>query len=71
MTADQKHDTAVQIAQATPSLTAIWAYLVGITPERWLTYWGIFFLALQAGYLLWRWRRDYKRERRGQAPQEP
>lgn len=70
LTPEQKHDALVQTAQAVPSIAAIWAYVAGITPERWLTYWGIAFLALQAGYLLWKWRRDVRRERNGQAPRE-
>ena len=68
MSAESKHDTLLQCVQALPSVAAIWAYFVGITPERWLTYWGILFLALQAGYLLWRWRRDARRESRGDPP---
>lgn len=31
---------------------------------------GSVFLVLQIGYLVWKWRRDFKRERRGLAPRE-
>lgn len=64
-----RHDTAVQIATAAPSVLAVvWIKILGLSINDWLGLFGIFFLVLQAGYLLWKWRRDIKRERRGQPP---
>ena len=69
MSPESRHDALGQAAQAAPSVLVIFLdKILNVTPERWLTYMGIAFLALQAGYLLWRWRRDHRRERQGHAP---
>lgn len=65
MTPEQRHDTLVQAAAATPSILAIVATkLLELPVEKWLGLCGIGFIGLQAAYLLWRWRRDIRRERR-------
>ena len=55
-----KPDTIRSIAEATPATAAIMA--AGSNLDWWLKAFGIVFLILQALYLLWRWRRDVKRE---------
>lgn len=64
MTPEQRHDAIVQTAAATPSILAIVATkLLSLPIEKWLGLAGIGFIVLQAAYLLWRWRRDIRRER--------
>lgn len=64
-----RHETALQIATAAPSVLAVVGVkILGLSISDWLGLFGIFFLVLQACYLLWKWRRDIKRERRGQPP---
>lgn len=51
-------------AEATPAAAAATATLVlGMRPDEWLSFAGIVFIALQAVYLLWKWRRDARKDR--------
>lgn len=72
MTPEAKHDAAVQGAASLPSLGAIFAWLAGVPVEKWAALAGLVFIVLQAVYLLWKWRRDMRREderlRKGEAP---
>lgn len=68
MTSDHK-ETATQIAQAIPSILAvIHSKVLGLSIDNWLGLCGIAFLVIQAAYLLWKWRRDWTRERSGLPP---
>lgn len=68
MTPEQRNDALVQGLSAAPSLAAVLATKVlDLTIDNWLALAGIGFIALQALYLLWRWRRDWKRERQRRA----
>lgn len=72
MPPDSKHDLAVQAAQAAPSVAAIIATKVlNLDVQSWLGLFGIGFIALQAAYLVWKWRRDVKREREREAAGTP
>lgn len=65
MSPETKHEIGVQAALGTPSAIAVlWTKFLGLTIDNWLGISGIIFIALQAGYLLWRWWRDLKRARR-------
>ncbi len=73
MTPENKHDDALtQGAASLPSLGAIGAYLLGVPVEKWAATAGLVFIVLQAVYMLWKWRRDIRREderlRRGEPP---
>ena len=62
-------NTARHVIEATPAAIAVTAGPVfGFAWPDIAAMLGCFFLLLQMGYLLWRWRRDIKREGRGQAP---
>lgn len=64
MTPEQRHDIVVNGLQATPSLVAIlYTKALDLSIDNWLGITGILFIGLQALYLLWKWRRDWKRER--------
>lgn len=72
MTPEQRHDALVQGLNATPSLTALLATKVlDLTIDHWLGLAGIAFIGLQALYLLWRWHRDWRRERQRRAAGMP
>lgn len=72
MTPENKHDALTQGAASLPSLGAIGAYLLGVPVEKWAATAGLVFIVLQAVYMLWKWRRDIRREderlRRGEPP---
>lgn len=72
MTPQAKHDAAVHGAASLPSLGAIGTWLFGVPLEKWAAVAGILFIGLQCVVLLWRWRRDIRREderlRRGDPP---
>lgn len=72
MTPENKHDALTQGAASLPSLGAIGAYLLGVPVEKWAATAGLVFIMLQAVYMLWKWRRDIRREserlRRGEPP---
>jgi membrane protein implicated in regulation of membrane protease activity len=56
---------AKDVAEAAPAAGALVITLGGLPVDDWLKVLGLVFLVLQVLYLLWRWRRDVKRERRG------
>lgn len=67
----QKSDLIKHAAEATPAAVAITAGPVfGITFSHVASILGCIFLLLQMAYLIWRWRRDIRRERRNQAPRD-
>lgn len=72
MTPENKDDALTQGAASLPSLGAIGAYLLGVPVEKWAATAGLVFIVLQAVYMLWKWRRDIRREderlRRGEPP---
>ena len=63
MTDEAKQGATAQAWQALPSITAIAAWLSGLTVEKWLGMAGIAFLLLQMAGYVWRWRRDIRKER--------
>lgn len=56
-----------QTIQALPSLGAILLWLAGKDVQWWAAVSGLLFIALQVGYLIWKWRRDIRRDRRDEA----
>lgn len=60
----QKHEVAVQVATATPSLLALFITKVMELPlEKWVALVSLCFLLLQAAFLIWNWRRKIKKAR--------
>ena len=58
-----KHEIASQVAMAAPAVTAATTTLVlGLTLNEVLAVASIAFIALQAAYLIWKWRREAKRK---------
>lgn len=59
-------DIAAEAGKATPPAAVAAVEAVardGIGPVGWAT---LAYIALQAAYLLWKWHRDIKREKRGE-----
>lgn len=56
------------IAEATPATGAVVIGTLSLPVDTWLKIGGLIFLALQVLYLLWRWRRDYVRDRDDKPP---
>ncbi|MDH5855682.1 hypothetical protein [Lampropedia aestuarii] len=71
LTAEQKQDLASAAWQASPAaaasgVTKAW----GLPLSEWLVVASIAFIALQAFYLIWKWRRDYVRTQERRADRE-
>lgn len=67
LSAEQKHDLATAAYQATPGAAAAGgAQMAGLPLSDWLVVASIAFVALQAGYLVWKWRRDARRDQERQ-----
>ena len=63
LSAEQKQDIAVAVVQTTPGAASAGAARLGGLPlSDWAVIATIGFVVLQAAYLIWKWRRDYKRE---------
>ena len=61
------HRTEVpQSIQSLPSVGAILIWLSGKDINWWAAALGLLFIALQILYMLWKWRRDIRRERERQ-----
>ena len=52
-----------QSVQSLPSLTAIALWLAGKDIQWWAAVMGLLFIALQIGYVTWKWMRDIRIER--------
>lgn len=63
LSAEQKHDLASAVYQSTPGAVAAGgARMAGLPLSDWLVVASIAFVLLQAGYLVWKWRRDARRD---------
>ena len=63
LSAEQKQDLVYAAIHSTPGAVAGSAARIGGLPlSDWLVVASIGFIALQAGYLVWKWRRDYRRD---------
>lgn len=60
-----KQDIAQEGVKASPAIAVTgWALMNGMTLEKWLALATLIYIGLQAGYLLWKWYREWKRGRR-------
>jgi hypothetical protein len=57
---DIKTEAAQQVAKATPAVAG--ATIAGLTLNEWVAIATITYIVLQAGYLLWKWRRELKKK---------
>ncbi|WP_159917914.1 hypothetical protein [Pantoea sp. 18069] len=65
LSAEQRDDIAGALYQATPGAVTAGSFrLVGLPLSDWLVLASIAFVALQAAYLIWKWRRDSRQEAR-------
>lgn len=62
MTTDHKSDAIANAIQATPSLAAIGYWLAGKDITFWGGVCGIVFIVTQWAYVMWKWRRDIRRD---------
>lgn len=60
---DPRQEIASAAAQSTPSITAVLMWITGHDLNYWVGIAGLVFIILQAAYLLWKWRRDIRRDR--------
>lgn len=61
MEAEAKQNV-IQGASSLPSWAAIITFLLGVPIEKWAALAGLVFILVQMGYLVWKWRRDHRRE---------
>lgn len=52
-----------QTIQAAPSVGAILIWLSGKDVNWWAAVAGLLFILVQLGYVIWKWRRDIRRDR--------
>ena len=75
LSAQQKQELASALQQAAPGAAAAvvssGAQLMGLQLNEWLVVSSIAFVVLQAGYLTWKWRRDYRRDAERKAQGRP
>lgn len=58
-------DIAQESLKSAPPVTVTaWAWANGMTLEKWVALATIVYIALQAGYLIWKWYREWKRGRK-------
>ena len=55
---DAASSALAAVAQKVPSAVIVTAHLSGMTLQDWVSAVGIAFIALQAAYLIWKWRRE-------------
>jgi len=60
---DHAADVSIGLLKSVPSVGAILIWASGLTIEKGVALMGGAFIALQAAYLLWRWRREARRDR--------
>lgn len=72
LSAQQRQDLAIAAAQAAPgAVVSSSARIAGLPLSDWAVVATIGFVALQALYLIWKWRRDYLREEERKANGRP
>lgn len=62
------NDSTREAMQAAPSIGAIVIYLTDRDINWWAAFAGIVFIVVQVLYMLWRWHRDWRREKAGRKP---
>src|SRR5258708_20565142 len=63
LSAEQRQDLIGAAMHTTPGAAATGVFKVWDLPlSEWLVIASLAFIALQAGYLVWKWRRDYQRD---------
>ncbi len=63
LSAEQKQDIASAAIQAAPGAGAATGATYGSLPAAdWLVLFSVLFIILQGAYLVWKWRRDYRRD---------
>lgn len=68
LSAEQRSDLVNAAWQAAPGAAAAGgARVAGLPLSDWLVLASLAFVALQAGYLIWKWRRDARRDAERQA----
>lgn len=65
LSAEQKQDIAGALHQITPGAVTAGSFrIAGLPLSDWLVLASMAFVALQAAYLIWKWRRDSRQEAR-------
>lgn len=63
LSSEQRHDVGVAVAQSTPGAVAsAGTHIAGLPLSDWAVVATILFVLLQVGHLIWKWRRDARRE---------
>ncbi|MGF6211744.1 hypothetical protein [Comamonas sp. 4034] len=63
LSAEQKQDLVGAVYQTTPGAVTAGGFRLAQMPlSEWLILSSIGFIILQAAYLVWKWRRDYRRD---------
>ena len=63
MISQNSHDLTSAAAKSAPPIAVLAADTAGLTLEQWVFIATLIYLALQSGYLLWKWVRDIRKAR--------
>jgi len=63
-----KTEVIQNVALAATPVSLLSAPIFGISLDDWVKLAGLGFIVLQAMYLIWRWRREWKRKQRDTKP---
>lgn len=67
MISQSSHDLTSAAAKSAPPVAVLAADTAGLTLEQWVFIATLIYLALQSGYLLWKWVRDIRNARKERA----
>lgn len=71
LSAEQRQDIVGAVMHATPGAAAGGVFkIAGLPLSDWLVVASLAFVVLQAAYLVWKWRRDYRRDQQRRADRE-
>lgn len=59
-----RQEIAQELAKAAPPVTVTsWAWLNGLTLDKWVAIATLIYIVLQAAHLVWKWWREFQRRR--------
>ena len=71
LSAEQRQDLIGAAMHTTPGVAAGGVFkIAGLPLSDWLVIASLLFLGLQAAYLVWKWRRDYRRDQQQQSDRQ-
>jgi hypothetical protein len=64
MSLPMKQEVLNQSVQATPSMSLLFSWVMGVSLNQYYLAAAIGFIGLQAAYLIWKWRKEIKNDKK-------